>query len=137
LESNASIKNYNLENPSEKMQRKGLVLVRDTNMIYALQHNARFLNHYLNQTAAPDDPDRAPSRVVFNANKMMQEMLLLLAFSGGGDKADINLSRKHAGIFIINDKSKGSGGFKIVSMVDLYKQLLKMKDSFNVTLPND
>lgn len=135
--SNASVKNYDLSNPNEKMQRKGLSLVSGTNMIYLLQHNARFLNHYLNQTAAPNDSDRAPSGVVFNANKMMQEMLLLLAFSGGGDKANINLSRKHAGIFIINDKSKGPGGFKIVSVVDLYKQLLKMKDSFNITLPND
>lgn len=139
LESNASVKNYNLKNPSKSMQKKGLSLVTGTNLIYLLQHNARFLNHYLNQTtrATGSDADNPPQGVVLQANKAMQEMALLLAFAGGGDKADIGLSRKHAGIFIINDKSKGAGGFKIVPVVDLYLKLLEMDDSFNVSLPQN
>lgn len=137
LESNASIKNYNLDPKNTKMRAKGLSLVSGTNMVYLLQHNAKFLNHYLNQTARKGTPDGAPTGVVWKANKMMQEMMLLLAFSGGGDKANISLSRKHAGIFIINDKSKGKGGFKIVPVTQLYEQLLSMKDSFNITLPNN
>lgn len=131
IESGASVKNYNLDNP--KMQNKGLSLVSGTNMITLFQQHGRFLNHYLNQTAGNGNFDGPPMGTVIRANRLMKEMIALLAFTGGTQKLDPSISGKMAGIFIINNKAK-KGGFKIVSMVELYQNLLKEQNAFKVSL---
>ena len=131
IESGTSVKNYNLNNP--KMQSRGLGLVSGTNMITLFQQHGRFLNHYLNQTVDNGNADNPSAGTIMRANTLMKEMIALLAFTGGTQKLNPSISGKMAGVFIINNKAQ-KGGFKIISMVDLYQALLKEQNAFKVSL---
>jgi hypothetical protein len=48
-------------------------------------------------------------------------MLVLLSFTGGGHKDNAKTSMRMAGIFIVNDKGKKGGGFRIVPVQALYE----------------
>lgn len=135
--SNTSIKSYNLTAPNMQALKQGMSLVQGTNMMYLFQNRAKFLNHYLNQTSgrSAGNPDTPPANTVAQANQLMQEMLVLLSFTGGGRRADTKTDARMAGIFIVNDKGKKNGGFKIVPVEALYQRLLQDNDAFKTSLP--
>lgn len=132
----ANIKNYAFNNNNPHM--KGISLVKDTNILYLLQSQISFVNHYLNQTVNSTDEDGKkfgpPSNIITHANSIMKEMLLLLAFAGGGYRTDITSGQK-ASIFIINDKTTGK--VRLVSISSLFSAIVrnsKLLKQIDITL---
>ena len=117
-----STKNYALNNP----MKKHITLVSGTNMIYLLQTESAFINHYLNQ--AVDSYNQygkkvgPPAAVVYRANEIMKEMLAIKALAGGSLKGNPVISGKMANIFAVNDKSQPCG-FRVISMGALFSNI--------------
>lgn len=119
-----NVKNYNFSNQNPNI--KGISLVRDTNMLYLLQSKIEFLNHYLNQAVLSKDQNNKSvgpdASTIAQANENMKQMLLLLAFSGGGYRTDITSGIKGS-VFVINDKH--SGRVKLVSINSIFSALVR------------
>lgn len=118
-EINANIKNYRLDSTKPY----DIKMVSGTNMLYLFQNQARFLNHYLNQTAST-----SPLGITMQANQIMKQMLLLSSFTGGGARTDIT-SGKQANVFVINNKSTGT--IKVIPIYKLFDMIVRNNKKLN------
>ena len=123
-----NLKNYDLSSTNPHLQ--SIHLVTGSNILYLMQHEIPFLNHYLNQTVYSTNnkgqyvgPQTSGIQL---ANHYMKRMLLLMSLSGGGMRTDITSGEK-ANVFIINNNSK-NGGIKLYSTIDLYETIVRYKD---------
>lgn len=126
-EINANVKNYRLDSTNPY----NIKMVSGTNMLYLFQNQARFLNHYLNQTAST-----TPLGITMQANQIMKQMLLLSSFTGGGARTDIT-SGKNANVFVINNKSTGT--VKVVPIYKLFNMIVNANNRLNgidINLPD-
>lgn len=100
----ASVKNYNMGNPSTDIH-----LLSGRSVLALVQEYDNFVNHYLNITAEHDDFE--PSGGLLNAAAVAMKLTVLLKAIAGGvasRSADgqIGMSQE-ADLFIINDNSVG------------------------------
>lgn len=121
---NGSVKSYNLGLAgliNNRTQREyEMSLVSKTPLLYLIQNDGYFVNHYLNQTV--DTIESRYRNVIQQANKAMRELILLRSLAGGN--LQVNKNSAMANILIINDKS-GKGKMKAISIATLLERLIE------------
>lgn len=133
----ASVKSYNLSNAgklnTKNKQQYALTLVKGTPLLYLLQNDGYFVNHYLNQTV--DTIESRYKNVIKQANKVMKELIILRSLAGGGQQSNSKTSGVMANLFIVNDKS-GIGGIRIMSTPMVLEQLIAYNGLDQVNISN-